>query len=246
MEKKSNEELIALYRKGSSEALNTLITSNIKLVAYIVKKYDNCENIANDELVSVGLYALYMAVLSFDSTLNIKFSTYASRKMQGYILKYINNNKESIILKDTWDKLYKGISDYITKYEARYGKTPSDEDIMQVFNIDKYTLSRLQNYALGLVRLDKIDEMYKTSAVDIDEYFDNKDMLDLLYESIDELPKKDRYILIDSYGLFDRDKMLRVDVAKKYNLSEASITHSLNRSREYLKRKFKNSGYVIK
>ena len=69
-------------------ARDKLIEHNLRLVAYIAKRFENTgANI--EELISIGTLGLMKAVASFNSDKNIKLATYASRCIENEILMYI-------------------------------------------------------------------------------------------------------------------------------------------------------------
>ena len=65
-----------------------LIEHNLRLVAYIAKRFENTgANI--EELISIGTVGLMKAVSTFNSDKNIKLATYASRCIENEILMFI-------------------------------------------------------------------------------------------------------------------------------------------------------------
>lgn len=78
-------EAFAALRRGEPEARDTIIRHNLRLVAHIVKKYCTLPGDAED-LISIGTIGLIKAVSSFDSTKQVRFSTYASRCIENAIL----------------------------------------------------------------------------------------------------------------------------------------------------------------
>ncbi len=88
------EELawIEKYEQGDKEARNVLINHNLRLVAQVVKKYNN--SLEADDLISVGTIGLIKAVDSFDSKKGVLLSTYASRCIENEILMLIRSNKK--------------------------------------------------------------------------------------------------------------------------------------------------------
>lgn len=75
---KKEQELLELSSKGDTDARNTLIKHNLRLVAHIVKKYyaNGCDQ---DDLISIGTIGLIKAVDSFKSDKKIRLATYAAR-----------------------------------------------------------------------------------------------------------------------------------------------------------------------
>ena len=81
-------EVFAGVEKKEPEAINKLIIHNLRLVVYIVKKFENT-GVSVDDLTSIGTMGLIKAVKSFIPSKNIKFATYASRCVENEILMYL-------------------------------------------------------------------------------------------------------------------------------------------------------------
>ena len=80
------DELIE--RIGTEEARLTLIEHNLRLVAYIAKRFESVgANI--EELISIGTVGLMKAVSTFNKDKNIKLATYASRCIENEILMFL-------------------------------------------------------------------------------------------------------------------------------------------------------------
>ena len=86
----SDEETkyLEAWRNKDFEARNKLIEHNLRLVAHIVKKFENT-GIDLEDLVSVGTIGLIKAVNSFEPVKKIKLATYASRCIENEILMYL-------------------------------------------------------------------------------------------------------------------------------------------------------------
>lgn len=81
------EEQIYLERlkNGDINAKNVLVERNLRLVAHIVKKFDNTgEDI--DDLISIGTIGLIKAINTFDIAKKIRLATYAARCIENAIL----------------------------------------------------------------------------------------------------------------------------------------------------------------
>lgn len=70
------------------ESRDVLIEHNLRLVAYIAKRFENTgANI--EELISIGTVGLMKAVTTFNSDKKIRLATYASRCIENEILMFI-------------------------------------------------------------------------------------------------------------------------------------------------------------
>lgn len=84
----AEEEELMIKNIEDEVARDKLIEHNLRLVAYIAKRFDNTgANI--EELISIGTLGLMKAIASFNSDKNIKLATYASRCIENEILMYI-------------------------------------------------------------------------------------------------------------------------------------------------------------
>ncbi len=72
-------------KNGDLEARNKLIEHNLRLVAHIVKKYNNMEY-DGDDLISIGTIGLIKAVDTYDASKGNKLVTYASRCIENELL----------------------------------------------------------------------------------------------------------------------------------------------------------------
>ena len=70
-----------------------LIEHNLRLVAHIVKKYNNGTD-NQDDLVSIGTIGLIKAVNTFDHTKGARLATYAARCIENEILMYFRAGKK--------------------------------------------------------------------------------------------------------------------------------------------------------
>ena len=86
-------EVINLYRAGDSDARNTLIERNLRLVAHIVKKYSSGEK-ENEDLISIGTIGLIKAIDTFDPDKGIKLATYAARCIENELLMWYRSQRK--------------------------------------------------------------------------------------------------------------------------------------------------------
>ena len=82
------------YAEGNEDARNILIEHNLRLVAYVAKKYNNHAKDAED-LISVGTIGLIKAVATYKPDKNTRLATYAIRCIENEILMFIRSAKKS-------------------------------------------------------------------------------------------------------------------------------------------------------
>ncbi len=94
LSKEEEDILLERLKNNDKEARNTLIEHNLRLVAHIVKKYDN-KNEDTDDLISIGTIGLIKGIDSFNSKHNAKLTTYIAKCIENEILMYYRANKRN-------------------------------------------------------------------------------------------------------------------------------------------------------
>ena len=95
LSKDEEDHYIALLKKGNKDARNKLIEHNLRLVAHIVKKYDNFKE-DQDDLISIGTIGLIKGIDSFNENKGVRITTYAARCIENEILMYFRSNKKNM------------------------------------------------------------------------------------------------------------------------------------------------------
>ena len=76
---------IQKYTEGDLQAKHILIERNLRLVAHVVKKYQNLDE-DPDDLISIGTIGLIKAVVTFNAEKGNRLAAYASKCIENAIL----------------------------------------------------------------------------------------------------------------------------------------------------------------
>ncbi|MBR2588320.1 MAG: RNA polymerase sporulation sigma factor SigK [Bacilli bacterium] len=94
LSKDEEEECIRKANMGDLNSRNKLIEHNLRLVAHIVKKYENdFESI--DDLISIGTIGLIKGVDTYSFKHKTRLTTYCARCIENEILMYFRSNKKN-------------------------------------------------------------------------------------------------------------------------------------------------------
>lgn len=85
---------IQKYTEGDLQAKHILIERNLRLVAHVIKKYQNLDEDSED-LISIGTIGLIKAVVTFDADKGNRLAAYASRCIENEILMYLRSRKKT-------------------------------------------------------------------------------------------------------------------------------------------------------
>jgi RNA polymerase sporulation-specific sigma factor len=85
---------LQLMAEGNADSRNKLIEHNLRLVAHIVKKFDNTGEDLED-LISIGTIGLIKAIENYSTDKGTKLATFASRCVENEILMHLRSLKKS-------------------------------------------------------------------------------------------------------------------------------------------------------
>ena len=94
LKKEEEEKLIKQMLNKDKNARNKLVEHNLRLVAHIVKKYDNGKNDI-DDLISIGTIGLIKGIDTFSNKNGTRLTTYAARCIENEILMYFRSDKKN-------------------------------------------------------------------------------------------------------------------------------------------------------
>ena len=140
-------ELFIQLQSGDLSAKEKLINGNLKLVLSIVQRFAHrTENM--DDLFQIGCIGLIKAIDNFDTTLNVRFSTYAVPMIIGEIRRYLRDNNAIRVSRSLRDTAYRAICAR-ELYLKQNQKEPSIEEIAAEIGIGKedivYALDAIQS-----------------------------------------------------------------------------------------------------
>ena len=94
-EEEEAELILKLFNSDTHDyAREKLIEHNLRLVAHIVKKYQNSGE-ETEDLISIGTIGLIKAVTTFDSDKGSRLVTYAARCVENELLMYFRSKKKT-------------------------------------------------------------------------------------------------------------------------------------------------------
>ncbi len=85
LKEEEERKYLNLMKEGDADARNRLIEHNLRLVAHIVKKFENTREDTED-LISIGTIGLIKAIESYSAGKGTKLATYAARCIENEVL----------------------------------------------------------------------------------------------------------------------------------------------------------------
>lgn len=234
------EELFRRIKDGDGEARELYIKGNLRLVLSVIKRFQSSNENA-DDLFQIGCIGLIKAIDNFDTSLNVKFSTYAVPMIIGEIRRYLRDNNSIRVSRSLRDIAYKAI--YAKeKYMKQHLKEPTITEIAEEIGIEKemivYALDAIQN------PVSLFDPVYTEGGDTLyimDQISDKKNREDRwienlsLREAMSRLGERERHII----ELRFYEGKTQMEVADEIGISQAQVSrlekNALKTMKNYLR-----------
>ena len=117
---KEKEKLFERIKQGDMTAREEFVQGNLRLVLSVIQRFGN-RNENPDDLFQVGTIGLIKSIDNFDTSQNVKFSTYAVPMIIGEIRRYLRDNNSIRVSRSLRDIAYKALiaKERITKEKGR-------------------------------------------------------------------------------------------------------------------------------
>lgn len=232
-------ELFEKIKKGDTEARQKFIYGNLRLVLSILRRFNNRgENI--DDLFQIGCIGLIKALDNFDTSHEVKFSTYAVPMIIGEIRRYLRDNSSIRVSRSIRDTAYKAlaIKEHLT---AKNGKEPTIDEIAKEMDIPREDISIALDAILDPVSLqepiyhDSGDAVFVMDQIADDKNIDDSWLEKIsLKEAMSKLSDRERNILTLR---FFKGKT-QMEVATEIGISQAQVSrlekNALTHMRKFL------------
>ena len=137
----TNEEMLELFdkiKKGDPFAREDLINGNLKLVLSILRKFNGkVDNL--DDLFQVGCLGLVKAIDNFDTSYDVKLSTYACPMIEGEIKRYVRDNNTIRISRSIKDLAYKTLK--LKEELSVSGREPTNKEVADHLGVTEYDIT---------------------------------------------------------------------------------------------------------
>jgi len=129
------KQMIEKIKGGDKEVREQFIIGNLRLVLSVIQRFSNRgEN--PDDLFQVGCIGLIKALDNFDTSHDVKFSTYAVPMIIGELRRYLRDNNSIRVSRSLRDTAYKALSAR-ERLTALHQKEPSIMEIASELSLPK-------------------------------------------------------------------------------------------------------------
>ncbi len=138
----SNEELVALYQRGSSDALNKLCAQNKGFIHKLAKKYSNGDDFLEEDLSQEGYLGLIKAAGLYNESSGAAFITYAAFWIKQAIFQYKDERTGIIRLGGSARNSLREIGKAEKEFYDLAGRAPTDHELAEVLGASVQSVKR--------------------------------------------------------------------------------------------------------
>ena len=228
LKEKEKKELLKIMREGNEKerkiARDKMIKGNLRLVLSVIQRFTNRgENL--DDLFQVGVIGLIKAIDNFDTSLDVRFSTYGVPMIIGEVRRFLRDNNALRVSRSMRDTAYHAMQ-IKEKLINKNNREPTVEEIAKEMNIPKETV------VLALEAIVEPVSLYEPVFSDGDDTIYVMDMLSnnnsdsnwleeiSFKESLKNLSDREKKIL--SLRFFKGKTQM--EVAKEIGISQAQVS----------------------
>ena len=223
----SNErmrELFPLVHGGDKAARDEFIQGNLRLVLSVIQRFSGRgENV--DDLFQVGCIGLMKALDNFDTSQNVRFSTYAVPMIIGEIRRYLRDNNVIRVSRSMRDTAYKALQAR-DRLQAKLNREPDVTEIAEEMQLPRqdvvFALEAIQDPVslFEPVYNDGGDALYIMDQVKDENTKDEKWLEELsIKEGLQRLNEREKKIL----RLRFFEGRTQMEVAGEIGISQAQV-----------------------
>ncbi len=212
--------LIISAQAGDEDAKNTLISENIPLIKSIVKRFKG--RLEYDDLMQLGAVGFTKAMLGFDVSYGVRFSTYAVPMITGEIKRFLRD--DGMVKVSRWAKV---LAQKIAVYTDELGKNglpePTVDELAAKFECDRSDIVfalDTSKYVLSLNESNDDDDSTLGDKIPSNDTPESKIDEIMLRDAVQNLPERERKIIILRYF---RDKT-QSEVAAELGISQVQVS----------------------
>lgn len=218
-------ELIERSKQGDKQAREQIITENMGLVWSIVKRFHNRGHEMED-LFQIGSIGLMKAIDKFDTSFEVKFSTYAVPMITGEIKRFLRDDGMIKVSRSLKETAYKART-CMDQLSNQLGREPTIEELSEKMQVET------EDIILALESCQDVESLYKTiyqgdgNAIYLIDRLEegkdeNQEIVDkmALKEILDTLEEKDRDLIKMRYYY----NKTQTDIAKELGISQVQVS----------------------
>jgi RNA polymerase primary sigma factor len=237
-------ELAQRIERGDLAAKERMVTSNLRLVVSIARKYQNLGELSLLDLIQEGMLGLIRAAEKFDWRKGFRFSTYATLWIRQSIGRALDERGRTIRLPINVAQRERKIAAAERSLAAELGRAPTLEEIAAKAELDPKQVEELRDVARKVTSLDR--PLGEEGETELGELMPGREpspeeevLVTLRGQAVREvlrsLPERERTVIQLRFGLDgERDPVSVRETARRMDLRPHEVSRIERRALEEL------------
>ena len=232
----SPEEEVSLAQKikqGNTQALEKLITANLRFVVSVAKMYQH-KGLSLCDLINEGNIGLIKAAHKFDLTFGFKFISYAVWWIRQAILQAIAEKSRLIRIPSNQVNTITGINKAINEFELQHQRRPSQQELADLLATDVSQIQKSMSAPTSTVWLDaplSDDDPHSSNLLNVltgdalpstDAEIEQEDLRKEIMQALSTLSIRDQGILRRAFGIGCPEMTLE-EISEHYHLTREHV-----------------------
>ena len=234
LSREEENELAIKAKKGDKQAIDKLVTSNLKFVVKIASRYQN-RGLSLAELISEGNMGLMRAIEKFEPEQHNKLISYAVWWIRQRILFALSEKTSIIRMPLGKANIANKIKMTRNKIFMETGKNASTKEIAKLTNLDEKTIKKISKEIVKTVSMEETSYTNKQEKVQLGDFLADEDFFnpqtlyyrervqDSIEKSLEKLPSRAAYIVKEYFGLEGHDNKNFAQIAEELGLSRERV-----------------------
>ena len=224
-------ELAKRIERGDMAAKERMITSNLRLVVSIARRYQT-QGITLGDLIQEGVIGLIRATEKFDWRKGFKFSTYATWWIRQAVQRGVANKSRTIRIPVHVVEREQKVARVERELLAKLGYAPSDEEIATQSKLPLTQVREVRNAAKAVASTDapigsdgdsSFGDLFAAGGPTTEDEVDQTMRTDAVRRAVAKLPERQRDVISLRFGLGGGEPTSLEQIGKELGITRERV-----------------------